>query len=188
MDRVVRADEPFSLPAEVIRRLSGLSEIDEEAKRVLRWVVGAVVYYVPGAGSAAFWSGRISRALLRVWEMDPTVRPAKSHEIPRAVAAGELLASNASAAELERLVRQRYGIFSLVLRQENTARKWTGDKQFTTPAEANARAGIDLVVASREELRRARRGDLSTIQELLTRPTDYWAPPVTGTEEEAFHA
>jgi hypothetical protein len=171
-----RHDE-MAVAVEAIQLLSRLWDRRScRAKRLLEHGIAALLYYLPGSGNIDLWSGWVSRGMLAIWLQRPGVRPCRSHEIARTVTARALLKN--PPRTVEEFVKEwhgKYGVFSLVTRAENVRRKHYGDRR-ETPAEANRAAGIELVVASREELRGARRGNHAAIRQLLSKPTSYWDP------------
>jgi len=153
---------------DVIRALRPVYEkcVDDTQSDLVETLVGAALWYLP-AFKQELWTGHISVAA--VCHCAPgvsgTVRLSEEHEIPRKIAARELLArewsgTSDSWVELELLYRTRYGRFRYVTPSENKAlTKHQRKSVFTDVDRAYDSAGIQFISISREDLRGLRRRD-----------------------------
>lgn len=123
----------------------GASE-KKELRRLIETLIGAAIWYLPQ--SRDLWTGRISLSALRAL---PGVKLSRDHNVPRKIAAAQLLRlsdDELHVQSLSILYEQTLGRFNLVTREENRRlMPYQRAEVYQSSESAYAKAGIQLVNA-----------------------------------------
>jgi hypothetical protein len=138
-------------------------QLSEAQKGLMETLIGAGIWYLPT--STELFSGYISKRALESLQSDPIhTKLVEEHAFPRKVA-GQLLYSiqddellTPDGSGLEKLYRERFGKFNLVLKSENNKlKKFQKKGVFLDETTAYALAEVELVPFTVEEFQRYKR-------------------------------
>ena len=148
-------------------------------RQLLETMVGAAIWYFPQ--NDELWTGMISVDALESFvgrAGSKAVKLTKDHHYPRKVAAAELFSLNWGtindpAEEVLRRYLNCYGQFNLVLPEENKRLvKHQRTQSFVSPADAYAKAGIELKPLSRHLLKAIQAGETELVELVLSGDID----------------
>jgi len=134
-------------------------QLTEGQKGFMETMVGAAIFYLPS--SIELYSGYISKRALESLQNNPNqTKLVKEHAFPRKMAGHFLYSSNnqdqitKDGCGLEKLYREKFGKFNLVLKSENNKlKKFQKKGVFVDEETAYAFAEIELVEFSEEQYR-----------------------------------
>jgi len=138
------------------RELYAQGQLNEAQKGLMETLIGAGIWYLPS--STKLYSGYISKKALAALRENPNeTRLVEEHAFPRKVAGQFLYAPEnqthltPDGSGLEKLYKERFGRFNLVLKSENNdLKKFQKKGVFVDEQMAYALAGIELVPFSAE--------------------------------------
>lgn len=148
-------------------------------RQLLETMVGAAIWYFPQ--SDELWTGMISVDALKAFvgpAGSKAVKLTKDHHYPRKVAAAELFSLKWTtiddpAQEVLRRYLGCYGQFNLVLPEENKRLvKHQKTQSFVSPADAYAKAGIELKPLSHPLLKAIQAGETELAELVLSGDID----------------
>ena len=181
-DTSVRLQERADVVARSVMSQQAFYQADQcspNQRQLLETMVGAAIWYFPQ--SDELWTGMISVDALKAFvgtAGSKAVKLTKDHHYPRKVAAAELFSLKWAtiddpAEEVLRRYLDCYGQFNLVLPEENKRLvKHQKTQSFVSPADAYAKAGIELKPLSRPLLKAIQAGETELAELVLSGDID----------------
>jgi hypothetical protein len=169
--REAKLERQCSVLAEIVAAIKpAYSKASPDQKAFIETMIGAAIWYIPKPSSA--WTGRISIGAMKTFHPDSGHKKPKfseEHVYPRKVAARLLLEDDSlDGANLSALFRQKYGRLHFITPDENkSVQPHQRAKVFTTPDEAYAKAGIELIEVADHELPFVKKRDREIIERYL---------------------
>ena len=133
----------------------------DDQKKLIETTLGATIWYLPH--SDKYWTGKISQEAKNALANNGKLKLTKEHQLPRKIAAKELLMLKDSflrnETRLEKLYEEKYAKFSFVMPSENKKiSKYQRDDVFVDIETAYLNAKITLIDISKEELKKMKKG------------------------------
>ena len=143
---------------------------EPQQRAFIETMIGAAIWYIPKPANA--WTGYISREAMKTFHPESGISSPKfseEHVYPRKVAARLLLENvQLNGLVLFELFNEKYGRLHYITPDENKAViRYQRDSVFTVPDDAYIKAGIELISVLREDLRKIKKRELSTIEKYL---------------------
>ena len=144
-------------------------EADQNQQAFIETIIGAALFYIPHPKDC--WTGKISLAAIKDFHPSSTeiYKLSPEHEVPRKIAARELLNNTPDKNTFEKLYIEKYSKIHYLTPTENKlAIKFQKENVYNNdPDEVYRKANIHLIMIDKEILKRIKQRDAGLIDSIL---------------------